>query len=304
MDKKRKKRRKFRRLSIQTFWAILSNSYISGFIQGKIYKGSLKKICVPGLNCYSCPGALGSCPIGALQAVIGSHGYKFTFYITGFLFLVGAVMGRFICGFLCPFGLIQDLLHKIPFPKKVKTFPADKYLRFLKYIILAVFVIILPMFLTDLLGQGAPYFCKLICPVGMLEGGLPLVLLNKALRKTVGFLYASKGVILVVTVLLSIVIYRPFCKYICPLGAIYSLFNPISALRYRTDKEKCIGCKECEKVCDMTCNPSINPNPAECIRCGKCKTVCPTDAIKTDCLFIRQKPTDGEMSSTKDSTGN
>lgn len=289
MDNKKKNRREHIRIGVQAFWAILTNSYVSGFVQGKIYKGKLKNVCVPGMNCYSCPGALGSCPIGSLQAVIGSHNFKFAFYVTGFLFLTGAVMGRFVCAFLCPFGLIQDLLFKIPFFKKIKTFKCDRHLRILKYVILAVFVILLPMFLTDLLGQGAPYFCKLICPVGMLEGGLPLVILNKALRETVGFLYAAKGAILAVTVFLSVIIYRPFCKYICPLGAIYSLFNPISAFRYKVDKSKCSGCNACAKACDMACNPQVNPNHTECIRCGKCKTVCPTDAIKTECLFIRKR---------------
>ena len=165
---------------------------------------------------YSCPGAKGSCPIGSLQAVIGNPEYKFSYYMVGFLFLIGAIVGRFVCGWLCPFGLLQDLLHKIPFFKKVETFKFDKYLRKLKYLILLVFVILLPLFLVDILGQGSPYFCKLICPVGMLEGGIPLVLLNKSMRGAIGFLYHWKGVILIITLLLSIIIYRPFCKYICP----------------------------------------------------------------------------------------
>ncbi len=80
----------------------------------------------------------------------------------------------------------------------------------MKYIILLVFVIILPLFLVDILGQGSPYFCKLICPIGMLEGGLPLVLLNKSMRSAIGFLYYWKGIILIVTLLLSIIMYRPF----------------------------------------------------------------------------------------------
>ncbi len=94
--------------------------------------------------------------------------------------------------------------------KKVETFKFDKHLRKLKYIILLVFVIILPLFLVDILGQGSPYFCKLICPIGMLEGGLPLVLLNKSMRSAIGFLYYWKGIILIVTLLLSIIMYRPF----------------------------------------------------------------------------------------------
>lgn len=267
------------RHGIQVIWALLTNSHFAGFLHGKIYKGNLKKVCVPGLNCYSCPGAVGACPIGAIQAVVGSWNFKFAYYVIGFLIFIGAMIGRVVCGFLCPFGLVQDLLHKIPFPKKICTFYGDKLLRKLKYVIFLVFVILLPMFVVDIMGQGAPYFCKLICPAGTLEGGIPLVLLNKGMRDAVGWLYAWKSMILVVTVLLSILIYRPFCKYICPLGAFYSVFNPISVFRYRVDEEKCVHCGKCAAACQMQVNPVENANDLECIRCGRCKKACPTQAI-------------------------
>ena len=263
----------------QSFWFLVTNSFFEGFKTGKIYSGELKQLCVPGMNCYSCPGAKGSCPIGALQAVIGSPKYKFSYYVVGFLFFVGALIGRGVCGYLCPFGLVQDLLHKIPFVKKIETFKGDKALRKAKYLILLVFVILLPLFLVDIIGQGAPYFCKLICPVGMMEGGIPLVLMNKSMRGAIGFLYAWKGLILILTILLSTVIYRPFCKYICPLGAIYSLFNSVSLFRYTLDHQKCIHCGRCKAVCEMQCDPVKNCNDLECIRCGKCKNACPVDAI-------------------------
>lgn len=279
MDK-RKYANERKRHGVQAVWALLTNSYLAGFAQGKIYKGKLKNFCVPGLNCYSCPGAVGACPIGALQAVIGSWNFKFAFYVAGFLMFIGALMGRFVCGWLCPFGLIQDLLHKIPFSKKIGTFKGDKLLRKLKYLILLVFVILMPMFLVDILGQGAPYFCKLICPAGTLEGGIPLVLLNKSMRGALGWLYAWKNALLLVTVFLSILIYRPFCKYICPLGAIYSVFNPISVFRYRIDREKCTGCGTCAKSCKMQVNPIENANHPECIRCGVCRKSCPVKAIR------------------------
>lgn len=271
---------------VQALWALLSNSYLVGFALGKIYQGSLKNLCLPGMNCYSCPGALGACPIGAMQAVIGSWNFKFAFYVAGFLMFVGSLIGRFVCGWLCPFGLIQDLLHKIPFPRKIKTFRGDKLLRKLKYVFLAVFVILMPLFLVDILGQGAPWFCKLICPVGTLEGGIPLVLLNEGLRSAVGWLYGWKTVILVVILAASVVIYRPFCKYICPLGGIYGLFNPISVFRYRIDRTKCVSCGKCAGQCDMGCDPVKNPNDPECIRCGKCAEICPTGAI---CAGFRDK---------------
>ncbi len=270
----------WKRHGFQALWALVTNSYLLGFIQGKIYRGRLKNLCVPGLNCYSCPGAVGACPIGAIQAVVGSWNFKIAFYAAGFLVFIGALMGRFVCGFLCPFGLIQDLLHKIPFPKKLQTFRGDKALRKLKYMILAVFVILLPMFVVDILGQGAPYFCKFICPAGTLEGGLPLVLLNKSMRGAIGWLYAWKNAVLLATIFLSILIYRPFCKYICPLGAVYSVFNPISVFRYRVDKESCVDCGVCAKVCKMQVNPVEHANHPECIRCGACKKACPVNAIR------------------------
>ena len=103
--------------------------------------------------------------------------------------------------------------------------PGDRLLRKLKYGILAVFVILLPLFAVDAWGQGQPWFCKLICPAGTLEGGIPLVLLNSGLRQAVGWLYAWKSVILGVIIFLSILIYRPFCKYICHWGRCMPYFS-------------------------------------------------------------------------------
>ena len=229
MDKK-KSVRDWPRHLIQAAWAALTNPTRFRLCHWKNLRETEKTSACRGLTATSCPGATGACPIGSLQAVIGSWNFKFAYYVIGFLIFVGAILGRLVCGFLCPFGLIRISLHKIPFFQKIRTFRGDKLLRKLKYVIFLVFVILLPLFLTDLMGQGAPYFCKLICPAGTLEGGLPLVLLNKAMRGAIGWLYIWKNTILIVTILLSILIYRPFCKYICPLGAFYSIFNKVIPL--------------------------------------------------------------------------
>ena len=89
---------------IQAGATLLTNIHLPNFFKGEIYQGKGKAVCVPGLNCYSCPAASGACPIGSFQAVVGSSKYKFSYYITGFLILLGVLLGRFICGFLCPFG--------------------------------------------------------------------------------------------------------------------------------------------------------------------------------------------------------
>ncbi len=260
---------------------MITNGNIQSYMTRTIYKGQLKNICLPGLNCYSCIGALGSCPIGALQAVIGQRGSYISSYVSGFLIAIGALMGRFVCGWLCPFGLIQDLLNKIPFPKKVRRLPKEKILVKLKYLILIIFVIILPMYLVNDLGNGNPYFCKLICPVGALEGGIPLVLLNDSLRSSIGFLFAWKNAILIGTIVFSVIVYRPFCKLICPLGAIYSFFNKVSIFRYSVNLDKCVNCGKCKDICLMNVDPCEDANHLECIRCGECKKVCPVSAIES-----------------------
>lgn len=264
---------------IQSISAILTNANIQGFFTGKIWRGNSKLICVPGLNCYSCPGALGSCPIGALQAVLGGNKHNFSFYIAGIIMLFGVMLGRSICGFLCLFGFIQDLLYKIPMPKLTVPKKIDKPMRWLKYITLLVAVIALPILLTNKFGIAPPYFCQWICPAGTLEGGIPLVLKNESLRNALGFLFNWKMGLLILTVVASIFTYRPFCKYICPLGAIYSLFNRFSFYKMNVDKSKCNGCKICEKKCKMNVEITKNINSPECIRCGDCKKACEQGAI-------------------------
>ena len=245
---------------IQALATLATNANLKGFFEGKIYTGNTKVACVPGLNCYSCPGAVGSCPIGSLQAVIGSKKFSISYYVFGIMILIGALLGRLVCGLLCPFGFVQDLLYKIPTPKFKIPEKIDRPLRALKYIILLVFVILLPMFLTNQFGLGAPYFCKLICPAGTLGGALPLLATNEGLRATIGFLFFWKLSILIVIVALSIFTYRPFCKYICPLGAFYSFFNKIGFYKMEFVSDKCVNCGLCEKSCKMDINVRANPN--------------------------------------------
>ncbi|MCL1981784.1 MAG: 4Fe-4S binding protein, partial [Clostridiales bacterium] len=173
MDKKR--------TLVQTLVAVTTNSYFKGFMDGKIFTGKSKSLCVPGLSCYSCPGALGSCPIGAYQAVACDKNFSLSLYIIGFFALVGGVCGRLVCGWLCPFGLFQDLLFKVPVKLKVSDVKGDKYMKNLRYVVLAVFVVILPEFAVNGFGQGDPWFCKYICPSGTLMAGLPLALANEGI---------------------------------------------------------------------------------------------------------------------------
>ena len=238
----------------------------------------LRLVCVPGLNCYSCPGAAGACPVGAFQAVVGSSKFRFSYYITGILILFGVLLGRFICGFLCPFGWFQELLHKIPSPKL--STKKLKPLRYLKYAVLLVMVVLLPLLAVNELGMGDPFFCKYLCPQGVLEGAIPLSLTNAGIRAALGKLFTWKACILLAVIVGSVVFYRPFCKWLCPLGAFYALLNKVSLFQMRVDTHKCVSCGACAKACKMDVDITKAPNHAECIRCGMCMKACPTDAIQ------------------------
>lgn len=274
--------------------AVAFNGNLRGFLEGKIYTGPTKGICVPVLNCYSCPGALGACPIGSLQAVLGS-GEKLGFYVIGLLVLFGITLGRFFCGFLCPFGFIQDLLYKIKVRKLKVPSKIHKALKLLKYLILFVVVMALPFIVAAGKGYADPYFCKYICPAGIIEGALPLLFKNEILRSAIGALFNWKVLLTLLFIISSIFIYRPFCKYICPLGALYGLFNPISFYKLEVDEDKCIKCNKCTRACKMHIEPYKDPNSRECIRCLDCKEVCPTGAIENRIVFGKEKSKLGNM---------
>lgn len=262
---------------IQAGATLLTNIHLPNFFKGAIYQGQGKAVCVPGLNCYSCPAATGACPIGSFQAIVGSSKFSFSYYVTGFLILIGVLLGRFVCGFLCPFGWLQELLNKIP-GKKLSTRKL-KPLRYLKYAVLLLTVILLPALLVNDVGMGDPYFCKYLCPQGVLEGAIPLAIVDSGIRSALGALFTWKLAVLITVVVLSVLIYRPFCKWICPLGALYALMNKVSLLGIKVDQHRCISCGTCAKTCKMDVKVTESPNHTECIRCGKCIRACPTDAI-------------------------
>lgn len=272
---------KLRRRIVQIITALTINSYVIGFMQGSIYKGSLKKICVPGLNCSYCPGAWGTCPVGMLQAAVaGMLSFPSTFFIIAFLLIVGLSLGRFVCGWLCPVGLLQELLFKIPGPK-LPGIERFKKLEYLQYLILIVFVLAIPF--LGIKGLSTMAFCRYICPIEVLEAHLPQMIVRPALMMTMSIWVIGKAVFLLVLLGLAIIIFKPFCRYICPLGAIYSIFNPISRYRYQVDLNKCTACGVCQAKCAMDISVYQEPNHRDCMRCDECLD-CPAEAIEVQGL--------------------
>ena len=266
-----------KRRLIQLYAALLFNANLKGFVGGRIYQGPVKNICTPGLNCYSCPGASGACPMGALQNALSDSGKTAPYYVVGIILLYGLLFGRWICGFLCPFGLIQDLLHKIKTPKLGKN-RITRVLSYFKYVILVFFAIIFPLVYAGY-EFPLPGFCKYICPAGTLEGAVGLLSNpeNENMLGMLGPLFTWKFLLMVIFLVCCVFIYRFFCRFFCPLGAIYGLFNRISLVGVKLDQDACTDCGLCVGKCKMDIR---RVGDHECIQCGECIEVCPTGAIR------------------------
>jgi polyferredoxin len=254
---------------------VLHNGYLPAYTGITIYQGLLKGVCAPTLNCYACPAAFMSCPIGTLQHF--AMGRQFPFFLVGFLGLVGAGVGRMTCGWLCPFGFLQDILKKIS--KRLVRLP--RWMGNLKYVSLVVLAILLPFFLGDM------WFSKL-CPAGAIEAAIPWAAAGGSgapewagldVRSMIGSFFWIKMAILGFFIGAMIVVKRPFCRTFCPLGAIFSLFNRVSLVRLRLDRDKCTECGVCDRLCPVDLDVLDQLDSPECIKCLEC-TKCPTKAIK------------------------
>lgn len=255
----------WRRLSQITFGVMLTNSYVQVISTKMIYDGPLKGICVPFLNCHACPFAVFSCPIGMLQHSMAIH--RFPFYLLGYFIVIGLIVGRAACGWLCPFGFIQDLMYKI----KTKKFSIPKFLNYSKYVILTVLVIILPLLTYE-------HWFSRLCPFGALIAGIPWVAWNPidpdfgepvVDSADIGFMYFLKIGILIFFLVWFILAKRPFCRVACPMGAIWALFNRVSLLKAKIG-EDCPECKRCNKLCPMELDVYHEVDSENCIKCLDC----------------------------------
>ena len=257
-----------RRTAVQILATLVTNSYFTQYVT--------KGILCPSLNCYACPAAAFSCPIGSLQHFAARA--ELPFYVLGSVGLVGALIGRASCGWFCPFGWLQELVHRMPAPK----LRLPNRLNWTRYVVLAVLVGAIPLVTRE------PWFCKL-CPAGTLEAGIPMALLYADIRALIGTLYWAKLVILGGFLAWMSVTRRPFCRWVCPLGALWSPFNRVSSLRLAVDRDRCTQCDLCREVCPVDICVYEDPNSAACIRCLACTRVCPQTCVSV-ARTERQRP--------------
>ena len=235
--------------------------------------------CYPFFYCHACPAADAACPLRAIEVGVFNQNYNWKLILYPFLILgfAGVITGRALCGWACPIGLLQrgtentaKKVGKTSFAKKFENNKNEPYFRYIKYFILIVFVILTPMFIEFMFTD--------ICPVGILTGTIPTMLLNPGSYLPSSYFYPAMF-IFILFIILILTIKRGWCRYFCPIGAILGVFNKISLLHVHVDKDKCIHCNACVKACPMGIDvPNMDRTP-ECILCGKCITTCPQNII-------------------------
>jgi ferredoxin-type protein NapH len=237
-------------------------------------------MCSPVFHCYACPLATFACPIGIIAQFSALH--VFPFVAIGLLVAVGALFGTLICGWVCPFGYLQDLTAKVPTPK----FDLPKFTSYFRYVVLIGAVLAIPY----LFGESHPLFVCRVCPAGGLEAAVPTMVSQASAGEEVIWPNALKLMIIIVFVVAIFFVKRPWCRVLCPLGAIFSLFNRASAFFLRFNTEECTKCERCHKLCEYGIEPEKTSNDLRCIRCLEC-TKCSPDALTLGSVFEGKKVT-------------
>ena len=236
----------------------------------------LHTMCSPVFHCYACPLSTFACPIGVIAQFSALH--IFPFIAVGLLIAVGALFGSLICGWICPFGFLQDLAGKVPTPK----FDLPKWTGHLRYVVLIGTVLAVPYFF----GEEHPLFVCRVCPAGALEAAVPAMVAQAVTGRQIVWPNALKLTILVLFLIAIFFVKRPWCRILCPLGAIFSLFNRVSAFFVRFNADKCTHCERCHKLCEYGIEPEKTPNNLRCIRCLEC-TQCGPEALNLGSIFER-----------------
>jgi len=248
----------------------------------------LRRSCLgtfPFLNCQACEMATGACPIGLVQNLLSKA--VFPIHLAGSLLLFGLVLGKSICGWLCPFGFISDIVDRF----SLHIWRLPRGLANVRYWVLAI-IVIAPLAFASVGITDHNFFCSTFCASGKLYGLWPYWLTSGAdsffpVSRWAADVMGSGAEIagqiaLTLALLLAMVLIsgRFFCRVLCPLGGLWGLFNGVSLVGIEHRRSACTGCGVCEKACPMGVSRDFSGfvDTSSCMSCGKCIPACPGGA--------------------------
>lgn len=234
----------------------------------------MHSMCSPVFHCYACPLATFACPIGVIGQFSALH--IFPFMAVGLLLVVAGTFGSIICGWMCPFGLLQDLAAKIPTPR----LKIPRWMGYGRYVVLIGAVILVPYFFGE--GHGL-FICK-ICPAGGLEKAVPDIVTAAAKGEQIVWPNAIKISIIGVFLVAIFISIRPWCRVLCPLGVIFGFFNRFSIFSMNLKDHACTRCGRCRTLCEYGVEPDKGVNTDHCLRCLEC-TKCGPGALQSGYIF-------------------
>ncbi|MBW8035197.1 MAG: 4Fe-4S binding protein [Planctomycetes bacterium] len=235
-------------------------------------------MCSPVLHCYACPLASFACPIGVIAQLSAIH--IFPFIAIGLLIVMGTFFGSLLCGWACPFGFLQDMAAKVSTPR----FKLPKWTGHFRYVVLIITVLAIPYFFGE---EHWLFFCQ-ICPAGALEAAVPNMVNQAMASEKIIWPNAIKLTIFILFLVTIFFVNRPWCRILCPLGGIFSIFNRVSVFFLQIGTDKCNDCKRCHNLCEYGIEPDKTPNDTGCIRCLEC-TKCVPEAITPANIFEQTK---------------
>lgn len=197
--------------------------------------------------------------------------------ISAFIFFIAlAVIGnKLVCGWSCPFGALQEIVYSLPFFKKIKRKK-------------------LPFAVTNSI-RGGIFIAMLLLLFGVVGNNRGFVLyhlINPFNLFNLDFETSSILITVILALVLGLLVYRPFCQFICPFGFLSWFAEMISLFRVRVNHKTCTECGNCIRACPLEAAKGIVEKkafPADCFSCARCLNVCPVDAIKYRFVLSKEK---------------
>ena len=229
-----------------------------------------------------CGFALGKSPnpmegaVKVFKSMVGLYPSVATKVLGLVFFLALAIVGnKVICGWACPFGALQELIYSIPVLRKIKRRKP-------------------PFWLINTLRAGLFVIAMLLLfgVVGGRKGFVVYHSINPFNLFNFDFDIWTIPAIIVVALVLSFVMYRPFCQLICPFGLLSWFAERVSLTRVRVDHAKCTQCGACVRACPTTATQGLVDGKtfsADCFSCTRCLNVCPEDAIGYGLVLSRRR---------------